>query len=407
MASFSWLRAGAAELPPDPLRGDSQILESDPRLMDFFPSELTSPQASVAIPKASVSAPRAPVTPRNANAPASLGKRDDSKAGDVSRLNLNVTRVTQEVQGLGVTLGQLRTMAGELDERYRTLLQSCSAADERIQRMESTFARIDSLAQMRLNQLNDAGDLATRTEKMLARVEGLSADTDRQLAAIADVRSILSRELAQARAEAKSRANVTGAPPVFASSWNSRLVRFSAAMTGIQKRIPRPSRVALVYAALAVFSVAAIGATWPDGSGSRVGVPVVQSRVLSGSGLQLPQLPQGLVSEVPLRLVSEVPPRLVSKVRSSAPRVASPVRAAGYVGELAIQSSPPGATVFIDGKPAGETPMSSLHVRAGSHAIWIELPRHHRWTTAVRVRAGGLTTINATLQAAPDGRQAR
>ena len=399
MASFSWLRPGAAELPFDPLRGDSQILESDPRLMDFFPSELTSPQASVAIPKASVSAPRAPVTPRNANAPVSLGKRDDSKAGDVSRLNLNVTLVMQEVQGLGVTLGQLRTMAGELDERYRTLLQSCCAADERIQRMESTFARIDSLAQMRLNQLNDAGDLATRTEKMLARVEGLSADTDRQLAAIADVRSILSRELAQARAEAKSRANVTGAPPVFASSWNSRLVRFSAAMTGIQKRIPRPSRVALVYAALAVFSVAAIGATWPDGSGSRVGVPVVQSRVLSGSGLQLPQLPQGLVSEVP--------PKLVSEVRSSAPRVASPVRAAGYVGELAIQSSPPGATVFIDGKPAGETPMSSLHVRAGSHAIWIELPRHHRWTTAVRVRAGGLTTINATLRAAPDGRQAR
>jgi hypothetical protein len=76
--------------------------------------------------------------------------------------------------------------------------------------------------------------------------------------------------------------------------------------------------------------------------------------------------------------------------------------AARFIGQLVIQSSPPGATVFIDGEPAGETPLKSLRVRAGSHAIRIELAKFRRWTTAIHVPAGSQTNVTATLQPVPD-----
>ena len=187
---------------------------------------------------------------------------------------------------------------------------------------------------------------------------------------------------------------------------NSRRVRLGAAIAAIHKTPARTSRRAVVAVALAVLAVVGIVATWPDGNANGVGVPVVESRVERASGLQLPELPQRLTPTVSERLTPTVP--VVSQppveVRSSSPRVANPAPApaAGFIGQLAIQSSPAGAAVFIDGKPVGETPMSSVRTRAGSHAIWIELPKYRRWTTAVHVPAGRLTRVNATLQFAPN-----
>ena len=433
--------------------------------MDFFPSESTSLKTSVTPPKPSIS-----VTVPPAPAPVA------------SHLNRDLAQAMKEVQGLGVALGQLRTMAGELDERYRALLETCGAADQRRQDIENTFARIDSLAQARLGQLTNAGELATRTEKMLARVEGLSAEADRQLAAIADSRNLVSREmrdlaharanalleargaadqrcqdientfaridslaqtrldqltdagelatrtekmlarveglsaeanrqlaaiadarnlvsrdmrdLAYARANAQSRVRAIGAhSPALIDRFDALRARLTAAFIAIRTTTPRPSHGAVVYAALAALAVVAIAAAWPAEHAKLAGLPVVESRVLLAPGLLPSDLPQGIAVEA----------------GSSGARRAAPVRAtvAGFVGDLAIQSSPRGATVFVDGKPIGETPISPVRIRAGSHAIWIDLARHHRWTASVRVPAGALTTVNATLQRVADGQRVR
>jgi hypothetical protein len=285
-------------------------------------------------------------------------------------------------------LGQLRTMGGDLEVKYRAL--------------EGTFARIDSLAQTRLNQLNDAGDLAAQ---MLARIEGVSAETGKQLAAMTDARQMVGRELrelVQARAQAPPHVAAIRTPAaVVVSRINARRVGFGSAITAIHTAASRPSRAAIVYAALIVLAVAAIAATWPEARGSRVEVPVVESRVLNGSGRQLSELPQRLIPDASRTPAARVQP-------AESPRRATPnsARAAvtGFTGQLTVQSTPRGATVFIDGKPVGETPMSSVRIRAGSHAVWLELPRHQRWTASVQVRAGGLTTVNATLRATESAR---
>ena len=411
--------------------------------MDFFPSESKSLEASVSAPDAADPAAEVWLQPPNITGVPRLDP-------DVTQ---TVTQAMREVQGLWAELGQLRTTTGELAENYCTLLQKYGAADQHRQDIEAAFARIDSSAQTRLAelsnasglairtekmltrvesvstetdrllaaitdarnlfsrdlaQLKNASDLATRTEKMLARVESVSAETDRQLAAITDARNLLSRELKQARAKARLRADEPHAPPRSVDLLNSGRVLVGAAIAAIHKTTARTSRRAAVIAALAVFAVAAIVVTWPDGNANVVRLPVIESRVVSASGLQLPELPQRLTPTVPERLRPTVPavPQRSGAVRSSNPKVANPApaRPAGFIGELNIQSSPPGAAVFIDGKPVGETPMSSVRIRAGSHAIRIELPKYRLWTAAVQVPAGRLTRVNATLQSAPSPR---
>ena len=372
--------------------------------MDFFPSESESLKASVS-PNA---AAQAPVT-RSDTKPAEAWPQRPKTTGvpsldlDVTHLNLNVTQAMKEVQDLGVALGQLRAMAGELAEKYGALQQTYGAADQRSQDIETAFARIDSLAQMRLAQLSNASDLATRTEKILARLELSSAETDRQLAAITEARNLLGRDLAHAKAAAPSRADAPAARRTAVDRLKSHRVRLGAvvaAIAEIYKTIARPSRRAVVAVALVALAVAVVGiiATWSDGNANGVGVPIVESRVVMASGLPLPELPRRLTPTV------HVVPQPSVAVRSSNRKAANPAPppAAGFVGQLAIESSPPGATVFIDGKPVGETPMSSVRIRAGSHAISIELPKYRRWTAAVRVPAGRTTRVNATLQIAPN-----
>jgi hypothetical protein len=358
--------------------------------MDFFPSESQSHKSAASAPVAADPAAeiwlQPPVTTEV--------PRVNPVNPDVTQLNVTVTQAMKEVQGLWAELGQLRTMASDLAENYSTLLQTYSAADRHRQDLEAAFARIDSLAQIRLTELGNASDLGIRTEQMLARVEGFSAETDRQLAAIADARNLFSRELAQAKAGTLARADTPDALPAPVDRLDAYRVRLTTAIAAIQEKTARTSRRAIVAVALAVLAVVAIAATWPDGKANEMEVPVIESRAVGTFGLQPPELPQRLAPTTP------AVPQPPAAVRSSRSRVANPSPAPGavFMGQLAIESSPPGATVFIDGKPAGETPVSSVRVRAGSHAVWVELPNYRRWTAAVQVPGGRLTRINATLR---------
>jgi hypothetical protein len=69
-----------------------------------------------------------------------------------------------------------------------------------------------------------------------------------------------------------------------------------------------------------------------------------------------------------------------------------------FVGVLQVESVPPGAAVFIDQQPVGETPLQMTRLRAGSHVIRIEHDGYARWTTGVTVPADKQTRVSATLQ---------
>jgi hypothetical protein len=69
-----------------------------------------------------------------------------------------------------------------------------------------------------------------------------------------------------------------------------------------------------------------------------------------------------------------------------------------FIGALLVQSEPAGAWVLINGRPAGTTPLRLPDVRAGSHAIRIQMDGYRRWSTAARVVANRETRLSVLLE---------
>lgn len=69
-----------------------------------------------------------------------------------------------------------------------------------------------------------------------------------------------------------------------------------------------------------------------------------------------------------------------------------------FVGTLSITSVPSGASVSINGKAAGVTPLRLPRQRAGSLAVQIAQDGFERWSAAVRVPADQLTQVTARLR---------
>jgi hypothetical protein len=70
----------------------------------------------------------------------------------------------------------------------------------------------------------------------------------------------------------------------------------------------------------------------------------------------------------------------------------------GFVGELAVDSRPSGARVFLDGKPVGTTPLGVTRVAAGTHVIRIERDGYRRWSSSIRVVSGERNRVTASLE---------
>ena len=88
--------------------------------------------------------------------------------------------------------------------------------------------------------------------------------------------------------------------------------------------------------------------------------------------------------------------------RVSEPSAASPSGQNGgsvrYTAPLVIESRPPGAAVFLNGRRVGTTPLTLQAIPAGSHALRLELDGYRRWTSAVRVAAGEQNRVTASLE---------
>jgi hypothetical protein len=89
----------------------------------------------------------------------------------------------------------------------------------------------------------------------------------------------------------------------------------------------------------------------------------------------------------------------LTRERAPAPRVATPAAApAAVAGALSVESRPPGARVFLDGKSLGVTPLSLASVPAGDHAIHLDLGGYRRWSTSVRIVASQNNRVRASLE---------
>ena len=67
-------------------------------------------------------------------------------------------------------------------------------------------------------------------------------------------------------------------------------------------------------------------------------------------------------------------------------------------GSLYVDSRPRGASVLVDGKSVGVTPLSLADVPAGSHVVRIEMEGKRPWTSTALVTAGKRTPVTGSLE---------
>ena len=75
----------------------------------------------------------------------------------------------------------------------------------------------------------------------------------------------------------------------------------------------------------------------------------------------------------------------------------APPPVAANAGALTITTQPPGARVSIDGKPAGETPLTLDTIKPGRHVITLVSPTGASAKRTVRVEAGRPLTLDVAL----------
>jgi hypothetical protein len=110
------------------------------------------------------------------------------------------------------------------------------------------------------------------------------------------------------------------------------------------------------------------------------------------------ELPSASPSAV--SLVVAVPPPVTE--RESAIAEERPAQTpVDYVGTLSIDAAPAGQ-VFIDRKPAGQTPLRVQNLKAGSHLVWIEREGYRRFTRVVLVPADRVSRVWADLEPIPE-----
>jgi hypothetical protein len=67
-------------------------------------------------------------------------------------------------------------------------------------------------------------------------------------------------------------------------------------------------------------------------------------------------------------------------------------------GSLYVDSLPRGATVLVDGKSVGVTPLSLAEVSVGAHIVLLEMAGKKPWTTTAVVAAGKRASVSGSLE---------
>ncbi len=74
------------------------------------------------------------------------------------------------------------------------------------------------------------------------------------------------------------------------------------------------------------------------------------------------------------------------------------VRPAADAGTLIVESRPQGATVVVDGRAVGTTPISLGDVRAGNHSVQLERDGYRTWAGSIAITGGEQNRVTASLE---------
>ena len=92
-------------------------------------------------------------------------------------------------------------------------------------------------------------------------------------------------------------------------------------------------------------------------------------------------------------------PQAPASRTATPPRPAEPPASqSAFTGSLFVDSRPQGASVMLDGRVVGKTPLMLSDVRVGTHVVRIELAEHKPWSSTTRVVAGQEARVTGSLE---------
>jgi hypothetical protein len=292
----------------------------------------------------------------------------------------------------------------------KTLHEFCRNIDARLERTEDRLHRSEGVVAEWLQELSARMTARlSETEETIQRIERIVSNRPvEQLAArplerpLGDVAPVVSL---RARAHAASESRKKPASTRVRESAALFLRRF-ANITWPTRPMQLPWVTGLAAPVLVLVAALAIGSLFrtnrsvapenvaPLSTADQTSNPVVPT---TSQGIGGPST-AAVMANAPRSSESLVaPPEEPSPGRESAPATRGP----RFVGSLSITSVPSGASVSINGKPAGKTPLRLPRQRAGSLAVQIAHEGFERWSAAVLVPADQLTQVTAKLRAVP------
>ncbi len=132
----------------------------------------------------------------------------------------------------------------------------------------------------------------------------------------------------------------------------------------------------------------------------------IDGEVKGQAPLDLAELPLGS-HEVRLELRGYEPQARTAVLTAEAPSAelkVSLARAAPTTGTADILSTPAGATVSVDGRPAGRTPLSAVALKPGARRVEVALEGHEPWSGTVDVVAGQKGRVEVRLKPIPEAK---
>jgi hypothetical protein len=289
----------------------------------------------------------------------------------------------------------------------KTLHELCKNIDARLGRTEDTLHRHEGIVTEWLQELS--ADMTARfaeAEEAIQRIERIVSSRlvdqlpPRQPSMPTDDGPVQAEEAAHATRESGEPAN--GGYLTGAALFLGRFVNIEY----MNRPIRQPWIARLAVPLLVLVTVFAIGALIGTGRG------VAPDKVvpLTSSDQVLTPAEEPTNQEIPAASTTAPvadAPLSTRESRVSATQQRSPdrrsvpttSRSARFVGTLSITSVPSGASVSINGKPAGVTPLRLRRQRAGSLAVQVAHDGFERWSAAVLVPADQLTHVTARLRA--------
>jgi DNA-binding FrmR family transcriptional regulator len=312
-----------------------------------------------------------------------------------------------------------------------SLQDLCAQTFDRLRRLETALQRTEGLV------ADKPWDVFTLAHKRLERVEETLRGIQRSIddSTLPEMCVNIERQIVQTRAALQRSGEAVSDESVrrLCESIDARLLRTEETIQHIEQLVsmrsmdrtapraeaedtPLPSLpwmnglavTALILVAVAIgvqFSASRAGireqAAAPARTQPTAPAPpqVVTAPAVPVSTRVAPAVPQPTQLEAPSRQPLPAP-LLTANTAPSNPRPSTQVVAARqpFVGTLSITSIPSGASVSINGKAAGVTPLRLPRQRAGSLAVQIAQDGFERWSAAVRVPADQLTQVTAKLR---------